>query len=163
MRNSQHPVLAVVDRGDNDTVIWHVQTDPAAASVLSGAWIVTDDARGLLDEVRVVDSFPQLDAIADAVEADVDTLRRAARKAKADNPSLTLPRFDDLDRPSPADVAGTFHGEPRAEKAWSLAVGLAEIVGYWHNLESARRQRAYLADEFGREVRPLPVPAADGS
>lgn len=157
MISAQHPVLAVVDRGPEDTVIWHVQTDPAAASVLSGAWIVEGGDRGLLAGAHVVDSAGQVEAIIASVQSEVEALRAAAKKAKEKTPSLTVPRFDDLAVVEPAELAETFHGDPRAEQAWSLAVSLAEVVEYWHTLESSRKMRTYLVDEFGVDIRPVPV------
>lgn len=48
---AQHPMIAVVDSpaeaDPSPTVVWHVQTDPAAtsfAAILSGAWLVSEDA-----------------------------------------------------------------------------------------------------------------------
>ena len=37
--SESRPILAVTDRRPEHTVIWHVQTDPGAAAVLSGAWL----------------------------------------------------------------------------------------------------------------------------
>lgn len=158
MENSPHPVLAVVDRGAKDTVIWHVQSDPAAAAILSGAWIVTDD-KGLLTDVHVVEVAALVDAVTDAVAE----LRAAAKEAKAQNSALKLPRFEALELPDLEALQETFHGEERAKDAWTQAITLAEIVDYWHGVESARRMRKYLVDAFGSEVRPIPLPRVDAA
>ncbi|AIG63423.1 hypothetical protein CATYP_00435 [Corynebacterium atypicum] len=39
-----HPVIAVVDKQPDATVVWHVQTDPEAtsfAAIMSGAWVLS--------------------------------------------------------------------------------------------------------------------------
>lgn len=152
-----HAAAAVVDKRAGATVIWHVQTDPDSATGLSGAWIVGEEDHGLLDgAVPVPVGSAALEDLADAIDADVAALRASARAAKEANPALTLPRFDALERPDLSAIAATFRGEEIARDAWSHAVALSEIIEYWHTLESARRLRKYLVDEYGQDVRPLP-------
>lgn len=152
-----YPVLAVVDKQSEQSIIWHVQTDPKAPANLSGAWIVEDES-SLLEATTVVrvgtDAVAKL---ATAIDDDVAGLQAAAVAAKKENSSITLPRFPQLEHPDLAAIAETFHGEEIAREAWAHAVALAEIVDYWHELETARRLRKYLVEDYGEDVRPLPL------
>ncbi|AWB81026.1 hypothetical protein C3B44_00565 [Corynebacterium yudongzhengii] len=154
---SEHAVVAVVDKSDDDTVCWHVQTDPEAPSLMSGAWIVADAAE-LTAHAFVVEQPDTVAEIAQLVAEEVAKVREAAKQAKKERPQITLPRFDAPPHPDPEEIAETFHGEQRARQAWAMAVALAEIVEYWHSFESSRKQRSYLAERFGSEIRPLPLP-----
>lgn len=152
-----HPVIAVVDKRPETTVIWHVQTDPGSPGVLSGAWITAEVGTLLDATVQLPVGSAALDELAQRVEAEVDKARAVAKSAKEATPSITLPRFDDLVRPDISTLAENYHGEPEARDAWAVAVAAAEIVEYWHGFESARKMRRYLADEFGPDIRPLPI------
>lgn len=152
-----YPVLAVVDKRPGNSVIWHVQTDPDSPGILTGAWITADEGSLLDEAVHLTVGSTDLEKLADAVEAEVAKVRSSAQAAKKATPSITLPRFDDLPRPDVAEIAQTYHGEPEAREAWAMAVAAAEIVEYWHGFEAARKMRRYLADEYGPDVRPLPI------
>lgn len=158
----EYPVLGVVDKRGEQTVIWHVQTDPGAPAKLSGSWIADDES--LLDATYPIEvGSDAIERIADAVDADVKGLRAAAAAAKEANPAIKLPRFPALERPDLETIKGTFHGEEIARDAWAHAVALAEITDYWHSLETARRLRKYLVDGYGDEIRPLPLGQDDAA
>lgn len=154
--------LAVVDKKPEGTVIWHVQTDHIATGILTGAWIATDEqAATLLDGTTVVNldgtGDTTLEGIRAALEADVATLKAAAKRAKAANSSLVVPRFDALPDTDPAELADGFHGEDIARDAWTYATALAELVEYFQQIESQRKSRKYLVEEFGEDTRPMPL------
>lgn len=152
-----YPVIAVVDKRRDADVVWHVHTAPDAPGTLTGAWI-TDDGEPLLHGTVVLEvGSDQLDRMVAAVEQSVDELRARARNAKLASPSITLPRFDDLDRPDVAEIAETYHGEAAARDAWAHAVAVAQVVEYWHGVESARKMRKYLVDKGTAEARPIPL------
>lgn len=166
MSGYAHPVIAVVDKHEGATVVWHVQTEPDPPSgALSGAWILGE---GEVDPARLPDLLAgavELDAhgsgladIAAAIAASLAQTRAFARAAVAADKKLTAPRFD-----APVDVdveklSAAFHGEDIARHAWATATALAELVEYWHTLERQRRGRKYLQEEYGSAVRPLPLP-----
>ena len=152
--------IAVVDKQDDATIIWHVQTNPNGAGVLTGAWITDDDeqADSLL---RDADELPVggggLERIHQAIKDDIARLKAAAKAAKEANPSLTAPRFEAPGEPDVEKQADAFRGEEIARETWAHAVCAARLVEAWHSLESQRRVRKYLTEEFGADIRPLPV------
>lgn len=156
--------LAVVDKQDETTVVWHVQTDPDAAAILTGAWLSEEPASLLEGTVQIpvgdtlVDArSTSLDAIYHAILADIEALKKAAAREKESNPSLTLPRFEAPAEPDVAAQAEAFRGEDIAREAWAHAVCAAQLVDSWHAIESKRKLRKYLAAEFGSTVRELPL------
>lgn len=157
--SKEFPVLAVTDRKPEHTVIWHVQTDPDAAAVLSGAWLADDSqAQTLLtDAVELAVGGDALERIHGAIVEELAALRAAAKAAKAEKPSLTVPRFDSPEKPEPATLLEGYHGAEGAGEAWAHAVSAAQLVDAWRNIESQRRSRTYLAEEFGAQQRPLPL------
>lgn len=157
---TEYRPIAVVDKQDDATIIWHVQTDPNAAGVLTGAWITDndEDTDNLLhgtDQLAV--GGDGLQRIHRAIQDDIAQLKAAAKAAKEANPSLTAPRFEQPGEPDVEKQAEAFRGEETARNAWAHAVCAAQLVEAWHALESQRRVRKYLTEEFGVDVRPLPV------
>lgn len=154
---SKHPRLAIVDKKDGVTVIWHVQSDPDSPAILTGAWLADEEhaATLLVDVVEVPVGSGALDRLHTAMVEDIAALKKAAQEAKAKKASITVPRFAVPAEPV-YDTDG-FHGEPVAAAAWAHAVAAAQLVSAWHLLESQRRQRSYLLEPFGPEVRPLPI------
>lgn len=157
--SDQYPVLAVTDRRPEHTVIWHVQTDPAAAAVLSGAWLAdaAQTATLLTDAVELEVGTDALVRLHQAIVTDLAQLRAAATAAKKEKPSLTVPRFETPEAPDPASLLENYHGEEGAGEAWAHAVAAAQLLEAWRSIESQRRSRAYLAEEFGAGLRPLPL------
>ena len=164
---SGHPVIVVVDRQGETTVVWQVQTSPGSPSgIMSGAWLLgpgeVDPARltDLTAEAHVLDvdgDGEALRVIWAGVEKRLTEYRAAAKAAKEANPQLTLPRFD---APQPVDLGRlttAYHGEPAAQRAWTYATALAELVEGWHTIESQRRSRKYLQERYGAETLPLPL------
>ncbi|AGF71274.1 hypothetical protein [Corynebacterium halotolerans] len=173
MSGQRHAVIAVVDRGTDVTVVWHVQTDPdAPTGALSGAWILGPDD---VDPQRLDDLLADtvvlpvgdadvgkrpttsLPAIADAMSHAVDEVKARAKAAKEANKSLTLPRLDAVELSDPDELAENFQGEEVGRAAWSTATALAELIEQWHTIEGQRRSRKHLQEAFGAEVRPLPL------
>ncbi|AGS33710.1 hypothetical protein B841_01135 [Corynebacterium maris DSM 45190] len=152
--------IAVVDKQDDATIIWHVQTDPNGAGVLTGAWI-TEDADDMDNLLSGTDQLPVggdgLERIHQAIKDDIARLKTAAKAAKEANPSLTAPRFEVPGEPDVEKQADAFRGEEIARETWAHAVCAARLVEAWHSLESQRRVRKYLTEEFGADIRPLPV------
>ena len=162
-------------------VVWHVQTAPdAAADALSGAWIFGDGTghsiaqaadvvsgtvmlstpgtsdHAVLEQLGV-DKQISVDAVIKAMEAELKRYKVVAIEAKKNNPQLTLPRFEAIRTPDLDDITAGFHGEPEARDAWAYATAVAELVEQWNAIESQRKTRKYLQEEFGADVRPLPV------
>lgn len=162
-----HPVIAVVDKQGERTAVWHVQTDPdapAASGMLSGAWLLGPgevDASRLADLTVGTHVLPTdgegLRRIREAVESELTGLKAAAKAAKEANPQLTLPRFDTPADPDLGQLAEAYHGEPAGQTAWVHAMAVAELVEAWHTIESQRRSRKYLQEQFGAQTRPLPL------
>lgn len=164
---SGHPVIVVVDRQGETTVVWQVQTSPDSPSgIMSGAWLL---GPGEVDPARLADlaagahvldvdeDGAALRAIRAGVEKRLAEYKAAAKAAKEANPQLTLPRFD---APEPVDLeqlATAYHGEPAGQKAWTYATALAELVEAWHTIESQRRSRKYLQERYGAQTLPLPL------
>ncbi|MDR7330741.1 hypothetical protein [Corynebacterium guangdongense] len=157
--SESRPILAVTDRRPEHTVIWHVQTDPGAAAVLSGAWLADAEQTETLltGAVELPVGSDALTRIHEAIVADLTRLRAAAKAAKEAKPSLTVPRFEAPETPDPASLLDSYHGEEGAGEAWAHAVATAQLVDAWRAIESQRRSRAYLVEEFGAEQRPLPL------
>ena len=154
-----YPTVSVVDvtsaEGANGApdgerlVVWHVQTAPdAAADALSG--------HAVLEQLGV-DKRISVDAVIKAMEAELKRYKAVATEAKKNNPQLTLPRFEAIRTPDLDDITAGFHGEPEARDAWAYATAVAELVEQWNAIESQRKTRKYLQEEFGADVRPLPV------
>lgn len=166
MSGYAHPVIAVVDKHEGATVVWHVQTNPDSPSdALSGAWILGE---GEVNPVRLPNLLAgtvELDArgtglaeIAEGISASLAQTRAFARAAVEADKRLKAPRFD---APVSVDVeklVAAFRGEQIAAQAWASATALAELVDHWHTLERQRRGRKYLQEEYGSAVRPLPLP-----
>ena len=162
-----HRVIAVVDKQEDITAVWHVQTSPDApssAGALSGAWLLGADD---VDPGRLADltagahvlhtGTDGLERIRAGIEKHLAEIRAAATAAKKAHPQLTLPR---LEAPAPVGVetlAETYHGDPAGRTAWAYATAAAELVEAWHALESQRRSRRYLQEQFGTQTRPLPL------
>ena len=157
---TEYRPIAVVDKHDDATIIWHVQTDPNGAGVLTGAWITDDKQQAaslLRDAHELLVGGDGLERIHQAIQDDITQLKAAAKTAKEANPSLTAPRFEVPAEPDVEKQAEAFRGEEIAREAWAHAVCAARLVEAWHSLESQRRMRKYLAEEFGADIRPLPV------
>lgn len=168
-----HPVVAVVDKRAGATVLWHVQTAPdAPAGLLSGAWILSGDdvdPERLADLLRDTVVLPvgetdpgghpatSLGRVHEAVGEEMARLRAHGKAQQETNKSLKLPRFDALVAPDTVELAESFRGEESAREAWSHATALADLVEQWHGVEAQRRSRKYLQEQFGAEVRPLPL------
>lgn len=163
-------VLAVVDKQDDTVVVWHVQTSadgPSASGILSGAWILGD---GEVDPARLDDLLTDatvlptdgdgltLEQIRQAIDDALAEITAAATAAKEANASLTLPRFTAPEQPDPAALAEAYRGEPVGRTAWTWAMAAADLVEAWHTIEGQRRSRKYLQEQFGAEIRPLPLP-----
>lgn len=157
---TEYRPIAVVDKQDDATIIWHVQTDPNAAGVLTGAWITENDT-DTDSLLRGTDQLPVggdgLERIHRAIKDDIAQLKAAAKAAKEANPTLTAPRFEQPGEPDVGKQTEAFRGEDVARDAWAHAVCAAQLVEAWHTLESQRRVRKYLTEEFGADVRPLPL------
>lgn len=164
---SGHPVIAVVDRQGETTVVWQVQTSPDSPSgIMSGAWLL---GPGEVDPARLADltagthvldvdgDGAGLGAIRAGVEKRLAEYRSTAKAAKEANPQLTLPRFDAPETVDLEQIAAAYHGEPAAQRAWAYATALAELVEAWHTIESQRRSRKYLQEKFGPDTLPLPL------
>jgi hypothetical protein len=164
---SGHPVIAVVDRQGEMTVVWQVQTSPGSPSgIMSGAWLLgpgeIDPARlgDLTAGTHVLDVDEDgegLGAIRAGVEKRLAEYKAAAKAAKEANPQLTLPRFDAPEAADLTQLATAYHGEPAGQRAWTYATALAELVEAWHTIESQRRSRKYLQEQYGAETLPLPL------
>lgn len=164
-----HRVIAVVDKQEAATVVWHVQTDPAApAGVLSGAWVVGEgevQAERLPDLLRDAvilsvageESQASLQQIHAGMTAALAQVRAHAKAEKEAGRNGDLPRFESLVLPDPEELKAGFHGTELAAAAWAHATALADLVEQWHTIESQRRSRKYLQEAFGAEVRPLPM------
>lgn len=163
-------VIAVVDKQEQVTAVWHVQTaadGPSASGMLSGAWLLGE---GGLDLAKLED----LTAGATILPTDEDgltlaqihqglvkqlaELKAAAKEAVAENSSLKLPRFEALSPPDVEKYRAAYRGEEEGRTAWSYAMATAELVEAWHGMESQRRSRKYLQAQFGADIRPLPLP-----
>jgi len=163
----RHPVIAVVDRQDATTAVWHVQTSPdapSASGILSGAWLLgpADVDPGRLADLtagtHVLETGGEgLEEIRRGVKKQLAGYRAAAKAAKEANPQLTLPRFEAPPTPDVGQLAEAYHGAPEGRVAWAHAMAAAELVESWHTIESQRRSRKYLQEQFGAETRPLPL------
>ncbi|MCS5478222.1 DUF6218 family protein [Corynebacterium sp. YIM 101645] len=164
---SGHPVIAVVDRQEETTVVWQVQTAPDSPSgIMSGAWLL---GPGEVDPARMADltagahvldvdgDGEALRAIRVGVEKRLAEYKAAAKTAKEANPQLTLPRFDAPETVDLEQIATAYHGEPTGQRAWTYATALTELVEAWHTIESQRRSRKYLQERYGAEALPLPL------
>lgn len=160
-------VIAVVDEQDDITVVWHVQTSPdapSASGILSGAWLL---GAGEVDPDRLADLTADalvvhtgsdgLERIRRGVVRQLTEYRAAAKAAKEANPQLTLPRFEEPGEVDVEKLAESYHGAPEGRLAWAYATSAAELVEAWHTIESQRRSRKYLQEQFGAQVLPLPV------
>lgn len=162
-----HRVIAVVDKQDSMTAVWHVQTSPdapSASGILSGAWLLgpgeVDPERlgDLTAHTHVLDTDGDgLTVILRGVEKQLAEYKAAAKAAKEANPQLTLPRFDAPPTPDVEQLADAYRGAPEGRVAWAYATAVAELVEAWHTIESQRRSRKYLQEQFGAETRPLPL------
>ncbi|QGU03513.1 hypothetical protein [Corynebacterium comes] len=160
-------VIAVVDKQGEMTAVWHVQTSPdapAASGLLSGAWLL---GPGEIDRYRLADLTADahvldtdgdgLRVIREGIEKQLAEFKAAAKAAKEANPQLTLPRFDAPETVDLDVLATAYHGEPAGQRAWAYATAVAELVEAWHIIESQRRSRKYLQEQFGAEALPLPL------
>ena len=162
-----HRVIAVVDEQDEVTAVWHVQTSPdapSASGILSGAWLL---GAGEVDPGRLADLTADahvvhtgtdgLERIRRGVVRQLTEYRAAAKAAKEANPQLTLPRFEEPGEVDVEKLAESYHGAPEVRLAWAYATSAAELVEAWHTIESQRRSRKYLQEQYGAQVLPLPV------
>ena len=160
-------VIAVVDEQDDITVVWHVQTSPdapSASGILSGAWLL---GAGEVDPDRLADLTADalvvhtgsdgLERIRRGVVRQLTEYRAAAKAAKEANPQLTLPRFEEPGEVDVEKLAESYHGAPEGRLAWAYATSAAELVEAWHTMESQRRSRKFLQEQYGAQVLPLPV------
>ena len=140
-----HRVIAVVDEQDEVTVVWHVQTSPdapSASGILSGAWLL---GAGEVDPGRLAD----LTADAHVVHTGTDGLERIRRGV--------VTQLAEYRAAAKAALAEAYHGAPEGRLAWAYATAAAELVEAWHTIESQRRSRKYLQEQYGAQVLPLPV------
>lgn len=162
-----HRVIAVVDEQDEVTAVWHVQTSPdapSASGILSGAWLLgvgeVDPGRlaDLTADAHVVHTGTDgLERIRRGVVTQLAEYRAAAKAAKEASPQLTLPRFEEPGEVDVEKLAEAYHGAPEGRLAWAYATAAAELVEAWHTIESQRRSRKYLQEQYGVQVLPLPV------
>ncbi|WP_394281452.1 hypothetical protein [Corynebacterium sp.] len=126
-------VLAIVDKSEDCTVIWRVETTPGFAA-LSGAWDTNDAEQVALltTDAHVIDA---------AAEDPLGQVRKNMKEAGA--PSVPT-----------GEKQLAFTGEPQARRAWEVAVQAAELVEYWN---AAAVQRKVKGDV---DYAPLPVDAA---
>ncbi|AKK07620.1 hypothetical protein [Corynebacterium testudinoris] len=164
----EHPLIAVVDKQPDCTVVWHVQTapdGPSASGMLAGAWIVGD---GFVDPDRlgdltasayVLDTAQPLTELVGALLAAVADIKAAVTAAKEDNPKLTAPVWAVPSGTVDAEkLRDAYRGEPVAENAWVYATAVAELVEAWHTIEGQRRSRKFLQEALGAQTRPFPLP-----
>lgn len=160
-------VIAVVDEQEGMTAVWHVQTSPdapAASGLLSGAWLL---GPGEIDPDRLGDLTADahvlhtdgdgLAVIRAGVEKRLAEFKAAAKAAKEANPQLTLPRFEAPATVDLEQLAAAYRGEPAGRRAWAYATAVAELVEAWHTVDSQRRSRKYLQEQFGPDPLPLPL------
>ncbi|MFC6147118.1 hypothetical protein [Corynebacterium nasicanis] len=162
-----HRVLAIVDKQEDVTAVWHVQTSPdgpSASGILSGAWLLgpgeiePERLRDLTADAHVVHTGTDgLERIRRGVEKQLAAYRAAAKAAKEAQPQLTLPRFEAPGEVDPEALAAAYHGAPEGRLAWAYATAAAELVDSWHAIEAQRRSRKHLQERFGAQVRPLPL------
>ena len=129
-------------------------TDVVSGTVMLPTPSASDHA--VLEQLGV-DKQISVDAVIKAMEAELKRYKAVATEAKKNNPQLTLPRFEAIRTPDLGDITAGFHGEPEARDAWAYATAVAELVEQWNAIESQRKTRKYLQEEFGADVRPLPV------
>ncbi|MBC3186630.1 hypothetical protein H7347_08640 [Corynebacterium sp. zg-331] len=144
-------MIAVVDKQEDATVVWHVQTTVGDTAVMSGAWIVADPTDLLVGAVQVAPGPEAVSELARAIDRERDAIRAACEG------TVTGLRLDPLMVPDLDQLAAAYHGESVARRAWVTATALAQLVQQWHTLETQRRSRKHLQEVFGREVRPLPL------
>ena len=147
-----YPTVSVVDvisaEGANGApdgerlVVWHVQTAPdAAADALSGAWIFGDGTgHSIAQAADVVSGTVMLPTPGTSDHAVLEQLG--------------------VDKQISVDaVIKAMEAELKRYKvvAWAYATAVAELVEQWNAIESQRKTRKYLQEEFGADVRPLPV------
>lgn len=167
MRMNDPRVIAVVDKQDGMTAVWHVQTSadaPAASGLLSGAWLLgpgevePDRLADLTAGAHVLTTDGEgLRVIREGIETQLTRYKAAAKAAKEANPQLTLPRFDAPETVDLTRLTTAYHGEPAGQRAWTYATAVAELVDAWHTIESQRRSRKYLQEKFGPDPLPLPL------
>lgn len=157
------------------------------AAILSGAWVLSE-GDGDVDPDRLDDlltgtvvarteaaverglDFPTaagvlpgsgvgvLPALVEPIRAAAKEISAAVAANKEKNPQakgLLLPK---VEVPDPGHLAEAYHGEPGAKACWALARAVADVVDGWRAVENKRRSRAFLKDEFGKSVRPIPLP-----
>ncbi|WKD58513.1 hypothetical protein [Corynebacterium caspium] len=151
------PIISVVDA----EIVWHVQTDPTLDTPFTGAWMDKPVSELTLGTVIVHPDDGTLERISAAINAEIATYKQVHRSqqeataepgAKARNLSaLRMPKVA-----VPDIAAAKYSGDPRAERAWRYAQGIAELVREWGDIESTRRRRSGLNEVFGTEIRALP-------
>ncbi|WP_448853138.1 hypothetical protein [Corynebacterium frankenforstense] len=157
------------------------------AAILSGAWVLSEES-GDVDPDRLDDlltgtvvarteaaverglSFPTaagvlpgsgagtLAAMAEPIRAAATEISAAVAAAKEKNPQVKGLLLPKVEVPDPGHLADAYHGGSGAKTCWALARAVADVVDGWHAVENKRRSRAFLKDEFGRSVRPIPLP-----
>ncbi|ALC04702.1 hypothetical protein CDES_01110 [Corynebacterium deserti GIMN1.010] len=158
MNPQTHPVISVLDNTQEETVLWHVQTDPASpAGLPTGAWILNPNTQresldGLLRDTVVLLTDGST-APKGANLVTIEGMREGVDKRVAEYNQHGV-RLTGL---AARGEQAQFRGEPQAEAAWRAAMELVEVVKGWHEIESARRSRKVLAEAFGAEVQPLPL------
>ena len=149
-----YPVLSVLDNTTEDTIIWHVQTNPASpAGLATGAWIVEADRVADLLRDTVVILSPGSSAPENTRVASLEGIRNGVEKRVAEYNQHGV-RVAGL---AARGAEAQYRGEAVAEDAWRTAMELVEVVKGWHEIESSRRSRKVLAEAFGAEVQPLPL------
>ncbi|KQB84569.1 hypothetical protein [Corynebacterium oculi] len=144
-------MIAVVDKQEETTVVWHVQTTVGDTALMSGAWIVADPTDLLVGAVRVTPGEETVRELARAINAERERIREACAE------TVTGLRLDPLVEPDLDQLSASYQGEPAARRAWVTATALAQLVQQWHTLETQRRSRKHLQEVFGKEIRPLPL------
>ncbi len=144
-------MIAVVDKQEEATVVWHVQTTVGDTAVMSGAWIVADPTDLLVGAVQVRPGAEAVRELAAAMNEERERIREAC------GDKVTGLRLDPLVEPDLDQISAAYQGEPAARRAWVTATALAQLVQQWHTLETQRRSRKHLQEVFGKEIRPLPL------
>ncbi|MDO4928066.1 MAG: hypothetical protein Q3976_03260 [Corynebacterium sp.] len=163
-------------------VIWTVQSRiDVATDTLSGAWIlgreeahplsaavpITTGTTALCLHEEAAQYLPEsvartsVDAIVSAMEERRHAYIEAAKAAQLENKSLKVPRFAQITVQNPESFREGFHGEEVAEQAWLHAQVLVDLIQQWRVIESTRRGRKVLKEQFGAEPLPLPLHSAN--